>query len=230
MTPGRSCAATAILTIGLGLMTVRPDWLRASSTPAPPSAHGMGASAPNPVEPIVKQMKAAQTRLKEGNTGSETRGIQAQVVRDLDKLIDAASKQSGSPSRGSGKSQSQSSGEKSPQDSENGSPPPAQGGKTGGAEGASAKAAGSAPGPSGGRRTPRPVQAKVTIPGDRSLLREVWGHLPPAVREHVRVDFSETVLPAYDELVRRYFEALLEEPSQRPGSATSPRSTAPPSK
>ncbi|HET6328294.1 MAG TPA: hypothetical protein VFG04_26670 [Planctomycetaceae bacterium] len=225
MTRRHSWAATAILTISVGLMIAPPDRSRASSTPSPSPTRGMGAAASNPVEPIVKQMKAAQTRLKEGNTGAETRGIQAQVVRDLDKLIDAASKQSGSPSRGSGKSQS--GGEKSPQNSENGSPPPSSGGKQSGADGATAKGGGPAPGKNGGRRSPRAIQAKVSIPGDRSLLREVWGHLPPAVREHVRVDFSETVLPAYDELVRRYFEALLEEPSQRPGSAPPTRGTAP---
>jgi hypothetical protein len=40
------------------------------------------------------------------------------------------------------------------------------------------------------------------------------------MRENVRVDFSETVLPAYDELVRQYFEALLEATPARRGNAT----------
>jgi hypothetical protein len=231
MTRGQSWAtcraALTILVVGIGLTTANPTGVRAWSS-TPPPARGFGATAPNPVEPIVKQMKAAQTRLKEGDTGSETRGIQQQAVRDLEKLIDAASRQSDSPSRGSGKSQS--SGEKSPQNSENGSPQPSQAGQRAGAEGASAKAGGPAPGTRGGTRTARPVQTKVAMPGERSLLREVWGHLPPAMREHVRVDFSETVLPAYDELVRRYFEALLEEPPQRPGAPPATNSGAPLSK
>ncbi|HEV8002251.1 MAG TPA: hypothetical protein VGP63_20340 [Planctomycetaceae bacterium] len=226
MTRGQFWAFAILFIVGGLLFGAQPDRAAAwSSTPAP--TRGMGASAPNPVEPIVKQMKAAQTRLKEGNTGSETRGIQQQVVRDLDKLIEAASRQSGSPNQGSGKPQSgeKSGGEKSPQNAEGGSPPPSQAAQRDGGAGASAKAGGSAPGKQGGTRTRKAIQTKVALPGDRSLVREVWGHLPPAMQEHVRVDFSETVLPAYDELVRRYFEALLEESPQRSG--TSPAGNAP---
>jgi hypothetical protein len=227
MTRGQSWTSITILVVSSALMIGTPNRARASSS-SPAPTRGFGAAAPNPVEPIVKQMKAAQTRLKEGDTGSETRGIQEQVVRDLEKLINAASRQSGSPNRSSDKSQS---GEKSQQNSENGSPPqPPQAAQRGGADAESAKTGGSAPGKRGGTRTQKPVQTRVAIPGERSLLREVWGHLPPAMREHVRVDFSETVLPAYDELVRRYFEALLEEPPQRRGVSPGANSAAPPSK
>jgi len=204
------------LSAGFAFRTDRAT-ARASSTPP---TRGLGATAPNPVEPIIKRMKAAQTRLKEGDTGPDTRGIQEQVVHDLEKLIDAASRQSES-SRSSHKSPS---GGKSPQESENGSP---QAAPRSGADGASATTGGAAPGKHGGTRTPRAVQTKVTITGHGTLLREVWGHLPPAMRERVRVDFSETVLPAYDELVRRYFEALLEEPPQRKGGASVPANATP---
>jgi hypothetical protein len=183
----------------------------------------MGSTAANPVAPIVKQMKAAQTRLKEGDTGPGTRGIQEQVVRDLDKLIDAASRQSDS-NRSSGGSQSEA---KSSKDSDNGSPQPSESSQRGQKEGASAAKGGSAPGKRSGARTPRQIATKGGLAGHGSLLREVWGHLPPAVREHVRVDFSETVLPAYDDLVRRYFEALLEEPPQRGAKAPAPTQPAP---
>jgi hypothetical protein len=231
MTHGRFWAFATMFVVSLGLANA-PIRVRALSS-TPPPTRGFGTAAPNPVAPIVKQMKAVQTRLKEGNTGSETREIQQQVVRDLEKLIDAASRQSGSPNQGSGKSQSGEkslTGEKSPQNSVNGSPPPSQAAQRGGAEGASAKAGGSAPGKHGGRRMAKPIQTKVALPGERSLLREVWGHLPPAMREHVRVDFSETVLPAYDELVRRYFEALLEESPHRAGTSPRANNSAPLSK
>src|SRR5262245_36417513 len=124
-------SAVAVFLLGIGLALVSRNRANGwSSTPAP--ARGLGATATNPVEPIVKQMKAAETRLKEGKTGVETRGIQEQVVRDLDKLIEAASKQSGSPNPGSGKSQSgeKPSGEKSGQDAERGSPDSSQGAKS----------------------------------------------------------------------------------------------------
>jgi hypothetical protein len=211
--------AFALIWFLIGSFAFRTDrataW--ASSTP---QTRGLGATAPNPVEPIVKRMKAAQTRLKDGDTGPDTRGIQEQVVQDLEKLIDAASRQSDS-SRSSQKSPSG----KSPKESENGSPQQSQAAPRSGADGASATTGGAAPGRHGGARTPRVGQARVAITGHGSLVREVWGHLPPAVRERVPVNFSETVLPAYDELVRRYFEALLEESPRGKGGA--PGSTNP---
>ncbi len=194
------------------------------------AARGFGASAANPVTPIVKQMKAAETRLKGGDTGPDTRGIQAQVVRDLDKLIDAASRQQSQPSHGMQKSPG---GGKSPREDEDGSPQQqgsprqGQGSQQDKGDGPTATAGGSPPNRRGGLRNPR-AAAKSSRTGDRTLVREVWGHLPPAVRERVRVDFSETVLPAYDDLVRRYFEALLEEPSPR-NTRTPATSPSPPS-
>jgi hypothetical protein len=201
---------------------------RAAWSADPPPARGFGASAPNPVEPIVKRMKAAQTRLKEGDTGPDTRGIQQQVVDDLEKLINAASRQSGANNSRKSSSQGQSSqqddkGSQSPQSQQQQQQQP------GGSEAAPGTNGGAPPGASrNGRTRPVAVAKKVGNPGERTLAREVWGHLPPAVRERVRVDFSETVLPAYDELVRRYFEALLEDAPQRRGSAAPvPGSAAP---
>jgi len=220
MTAKKISAAT-ILTLS-ALLAVRADRAMAASSSSPP-ARGLGATAPNPVEPIVKRMKAAQARLTKGDTGPDTRGIQEEVVRDLEKLIDAASRQSNS----SRSSQKSPSGGKSPRESENGAPQPSQAAQRNAAEGAAATRGGSAPGRRGGTKPPRPVPTRVAITGPSSLLHEIWGHLPPAVRAHVRVDFSETVLPAYDELVRRYFEALLEEPTQRRGNAPAANSPAP---
>lgn len=40
------------------------------------------------------------------------------------------------------------------------------------------------------------------------LATSVWGHLPPRTRDRMRGAFSERFLPAYDELVRLYYEAL----------------------
>jgi hypothetical protein len=40
------------------------------------------------------------------------------------------------------------------------------------------------------------------------LATAAWGHLPPKVREQMRSAISEEFLPEYDELIRRYYEAL----------------------
>ncbi len=47
-----------------------------------------------------------------------------------------------------------------------------------------------------------------------NLIKDVWGHLPPALREKMLNIYSEKYLPRYEELVRRYFEALAEQGRQ----------------
>lgn len=42
----------------------------------------------------------------------------------------------------------------------------------------------------------------------RQAINDVWGHLPPQVRQELQSLYSEKYLPKYDELVRRYYEAL----------------------
>ena len=44
----------------------------------------------------------------------------------------------------------------------------------------------------------------------RSDANDVWGHLPPTVRETLQKSFNERYLPKYEELVRRYYESLAE--------------------
>ncbi len=44
----------------------------------------------------------------------------------------------------------------------------------------------------------------------RALINEVWGHLPPSVREKLLNVPSEKLLPQYDTLIRRYYESLAE--------------------
>ncbi len=42
------------------------------------------------------------------------------------------------------------------------------------------------------------------------MLNEVWGHLPPSVRDKLLNLGSDKYLPKYEDLARRYFEALAE--------------------
>lgn len=44
----------------------------------------------------------------------------------------------------------------------------------------------------------------------RALVDEVWGHLPPAMRERLLNVQGEKLLPKYEELIRRYYESLAE--------------------
>jgi hypothetical protein len=175
------------------------------------------------VKSIIDGMQGAGARLKRGDTGPDTRQIQQKVVKDIQKLIDAAkskssnnNSQQNSPSRQQSGSQSPSESSQS-QQSQSQQP---QGQDTGG------KPAGpSQPGRKSGVGKPLASEKTGTARQQRPLFREVWGHLPPALRERAPSDFHESILPAYDDLVRRYFEAILDGTSSTPnrsGQAAAP--------
>jgi hypothetical protein len=167
---------------------------------AVPAQGTMGPTGNEVVGPIIERMQNAQSRLKRGDTSSQTRKVQGQVVDDLQKLIDAARRNASRNQQqnpGSGRSSAQ------PQDQ---------------SQRGQASQAGSQPAaglPTGSKANSKPPATNGKPPAltVRPLWQAVWGHLPPTVRERVRnADFGETILPAYDDLVRRYFEALLDEP------------------
>jgi hypothetical protein len=49
----------------------------------------------------------------------------------------------------------------------------------------------------------------------QQMIKDVWGHLPPHLREAMRNTFSEKYLPKYEDLVKRYYEALAEKNRSR---------------
>ncbi|HTI50056.1 MAG TPA: hypothetical protein VL475_03860, partial [Planctomycetaceae bacterium] len=49
----------------------------------------------------------------------------------------------------------------------------------------------------------------------QQMIKDVWGHLPPHVREAIGKNFNEKYLPKYEDLVKRYYEALAEKNRKR---------------
>lgn len=62
-------------------------------------------------------------------------------------------------------------------------------------------------------------RARLEAERKRQLEVDVWGHLPDSVRGELLNSFDERVLPSYEKLVRKYYEALAESGPQ-PGSTT----------
>lgn len=164
------------------------------------------------LERVVRGMREAGTRLESNDTGEETRKLQQQVVQSLDELLKAAQQQ---------QQQSQSSASQSPKPQPPGAgqqPKPQQPPQTGAAQPA---------GEGGGQQTRSDDAAESTERADRGVLREaeikqrlrltkdVWGHLPPNLRQQLLNVYSEKHLPQYEELIRAYYEALAEQ-SRRP--------------
>ncbi|MGE0375716.1 MAG: hypothetical protein AB7I48_20130 [Planctomycetaceae bacterium] len=174
------------------------------------------------VNRLLENTESSRRRLTAGQLDEETAAIQQQILDDIDALLaQSTASPPGSPPPPSGDSQSPP----------NGSEPssPSQG--TDAAPGDSPAEPNGAPAddPNAASResTERTAAAKETA-AERErrlgLATAAWGHLPPKVREQMRSAFSETYLPKYDELVRRYYEALA---ARRDGHETSAPPKAP---
>jgi hypothetical protein len=185
----------------------------AAVTAQPPATRQEKDANLAPVKAIVDGMQNAGVRLKQGDTGTGTRTIQEKVVNDLQKLIDEAK------SKSRRRQQQQKSESKPNQGSQNQSDSQQ---KSGSDAASGAQPASGQPGRKSGMGKPAVTEKRPAGLPQRPLLREVWGHLPPALRERVPSDFHEAILPAYDDLVRRYFESLLDSAAER-GPSVSPR-------
>ena len=172
----------------------------------------------NPLEEAVTGMRSAQERIAEKDTGQETREIQEQVVANLQKLIDMMKdRQSQPPSASSGSPQSPE--DQQPRQPQKGNPNPQQ--RVGQQN--------QQTNPEGQEKTQQQLTKKENEDATEStdeqregrkgnanlaprpeMLNEVWGHLPPSVRLLLLNNSSDKYLPKYEDLARRYFEALAE--------------------
>lgn len=171
----------------------------------------------NPIETAVAGMRSATEHLKESRTGEETREIQEQVIRDLQKLIDLAEQSqnqkpnSPPPSQPPPQDQQDQSDNNSDQsqspDNAN-QPPSPQNGETGTEQQPQANERSR----ESSEDANQTANGGGTAPPDRQhLMRDVWGHLPPAVRKKLLNMSGDKYLPKYEDLRKRYFELLAEE-------------------
>ncbi|MBT4865806.1 MAG: hypothetical protein HON53_11925 [Planctomycetaceae bacterium] len=156
----------------------------------------------NPLEQAIRAMREAQKRIDGKDAGLKTRELQQDVVKNLEQLIEAVKQQA----------QSSPSGGKSPKPQDGdpkqkGSKPP--------------EPAETQPGDNGKTRKDKSPEStdKARDAENRQLaplssgrmVRDVWGHLPPTLRQKLLNVYEDKYLPKYDDLVRRYFESLAEE-------------------
>jgi len=164
----------------------------------------------NPLDNAIKGMRTAEERIGNQDLGSETQDIQRKIVTDLQKLIDLAKQRQQQQSqrrqqgnRNQNNRQPNASQQQDPgdQQQQNQTSPSEQNRKKPEDSGAGARA----------DETNSAERLR-----QRQMVEEVWGHLPPALRERMLNVFGEKYLPSYDELIRRYFKSLAEDkPSRR---------------
>ena len=162
-------------------------------TPAAPPDQELPLDPAQLVGETIERMKAAQARLAAQLLDDETVRLQRQVEDQLARLLKLAEAQAAP--------QPQIAPDEQPPEP-SGSPPSPAGG-TGAKQGQASPAGESSEPPrSGDELTADEVQRR------KDLATAVWGHLPPRLRDTMHGAFSERFLPQYDELVRRYYEAL----------------------
>lgn len=160
----------------------------------------------NPLDAVVQQMRSAGKRIGRQEIGPGTRRLQQQVVRDLEKLIDQVRRGQARPNRSA---QPRSIAQPRSTAGRN-SPQSAASSAAGGGKSRTGKSRQS----SDRRNTPRRPDRQIAE--RRLLVKELWGHLPPALRRRLLNIGSATPLPQYEQLVRRYFESLAAQDTHKP--------------
>ena len=171
------------------------------------------------LEQAIELMRTASEKIASEDTSSETQKLQERAVKNLEELLELLKKQQNGRSRQSlpMDQQDQDQSQKQRQKLKPGQGDPRNSGKN--------KRPGS-PNDQNGRRNDEksndsqeradPARSAAAEQTRRqSMVKDVWGHLPPHVREAMQNAFSEKYLPKYEELVKKYYEALAEKNKKR---------------
>jgi hypothetical protein len=170
------------------------------------------AGAVDRLQRVIEAMRSAQRRISGDDTSSKTQALQKEAVQDLQELLKRLERQQRSrQSRPQKPSDSDSPGEgqKLPPDQ---SEPEKSGSKRDRQEPGRSPASQRNEGKSRDSEERSDAARRAAAEQTRrlELIKDVWGHLPPHLREAMQSSFSEKYLPKYDELVKKYYESLAE--------------------
>ena len=135
----------------------------------------------SPLGQIIKEMRDVEQKLGKPETGEDTQSKQKKIVKQIETMIEQVRQSSGSGSMAM--RQVRQAGQK----------PGDQSGQTPGSTGAGAPA------------------TKPAKPSDRRTMpdgKDIWGHLPPELRQEMENVFKEDALPAKQDLIRRYYLSI----------------------
>lgn len=173
------------------------------------------------IEPLIPDAKIIVTRMREArelladkNAGKPTREAQQDAIDELNRFIKAAQQQKQQQQRQQQQSQQQQG--QQPQKNQQQQDGQPQGQQNQQSQGNRRSQTGSQ------QEATETVEKGTTVAAEllrqrQSMVREVWGHLPPRLRNRVLNLNDEKFLPKYEDLIRRYFRAVAEE-SSRPES------------
>lgn len=161
-------------------------------------------AAKDPLREAIERMRSVQSRIGNKDAGARTQEDQARIVKDLEQLIEQLQQQSNS-----GKPPPKQDSQPQPENEEPTEQAQSQPENSAKQQAARRKQENSKAAESTDRTEPgKPV----TIEEARreELEKDVWGHLPPALRKQLLNVYSDKFLPKYEDLVRSYYETLAE--------------------
>ncbi|MEI8379327.1 MAG: hypothetical protein WCJ09_04305 [Planctomycetota bacterium] len=179
----------------------------------------------NKLDRITKGMRNAGEKLDGDETGEETRKVQKQVIKDLDDLINQLQNPPPSGGGGGGGGGASSRAGKSGQGQMQKMQAKGQLGKSEQAKGQMGSQNAQL-NKSGGKdrkdaqgsdeRTDSERKAAEEEARKKKLEMDVWGHLPPHMREQLLNTYGERMLPKYQQLVKQFYESLSEQSNPPP--------------
>lgn len=154
----------------------------------------------DPLTRVSERMRQVENRIADQNTAEKTQEIQQKIISELDVLIAEMEKQCQQSSGGKPNSKPQPNQEKKPE------PKPNQGDAT--------QQASDDPASESTDRVQSAEDIETKMEELEVLVKKVWGHLPPRVREQMQNADSEKILPQYESLIEAYYQRLAEDQQQ----------------
>lgn len=162
---------------------------------------GAGEDLGQPSEDLLgtigRRMRLAESLMGRQVTSEETQRVQRQILQDLEQLIEETKKQ-----RSSGQAAV---------------PSPAKPGvkPSGKSRAGSGENTGvSQPAKESTDRTEGMASDDEQLTPHELLLKQIWGHLPPKIRDQMQAATIEQFLPKYERLIEAYYSRLAEEDSR----------------
>lgn len=173
-----------------------------------------GGNAPDELDHAVQSMREASKRLSQKDVTPETRKRQTDALADIDRLIEKLKHPPQSNSQSSQDQQNQDRNQSSrnrQQQKQSAQQQQKQQQSEGGQSETSRSQPTQGKAEESQEKNDRDVVEHATALARRkAMLNEIWGHLPPTMRERLMNASSEKLLPQYEDLIRRYYEALAE--------------------
>jgi len=154
----------------------------------------IGQESSHPLVSIGRRMRVAEALIGRQVTSQKTQRVQQLVIEDLDRLIEQLQKQCRS-----GQCSSKSA--------------PKPGAKPGSKSraGSGENTGANQPAKESTERTGGQASGREELARLQQMLKQIWGHLPPKLRDQLQSSSIEEFLPKYEKLIEEYYTRLAEE-------------------